>query len=108
MGETEEKSYSSEMNEKITEAAHDMQRSLEFNSFYMSLLENPRGFPSYFLGIDGQLRRNDCALRLAYEIHNGLITYGKAIEELRKFSNDIIEKGWVQLELWNQSKLDQP
>jgi len=96
------------MNGRVMEAVHDTQKMIDVRNFYASLLENPEGFPSYFLGIDGQLRRKECAYRLALAIHCNLITYEGAIDELRKFSNDIIEKGWIQLPLWNQLKLDQP
>lgn len=108
MGSSEEGSYSFEMDKRVVEATRNMQKSIEIRSFYRSLLENPDGFPSYFLGIDGQLRRNDCAYRLALAIHSGLITYDGALDKLREFSNDIIEEGkWVQLPLWNHSELDQ-
>jgi len=95
------------MDGRVREVARDMQKALDVEIFYVSLLENPGGFPSYFLGIDGQLRRNECAYRLAHKIHCNLVTYKDAIIELRKFSNDIIEKGWVQLSLWSQLELDQ-
>jgi len=95
------------MNGRIMEAVHDMKGAIEVRNFYVLLLEDTGGILNYFLGIDGQLRRNACAYRLAQVVHHNLMTCEEAIGKLRRFSNDIIEKGWIQLPLWNQSKLDQ-